>query len=108
MKTLAERLSWARNKGGLTQRGLCRLAKLPSERHVGLIESGDLKEPRRQTAKRLATALGVPIDWLSFGQGETPNAADIRDHVKGLLSRPGELQPTAGNHLADSKRAAGA
>ena len=104
MVTVGERMAWARKASGLSQRALCRLS-CRSLRHVALIERGEFKEPRASTLTPIADALGVPLPWLMFGQGDKPEAKQIRAHVKELLSRPRELQP-AGD--AQPKRAAGA
>lgn len=63
---LGGRLKFARLKRGLHARELARKAKLKSESHVSLIESGrsfnDL-----DVLHRLAEALEVSLDWLVKG-----------------------------------------
>lgn len=66
MKTLAERLTWARTKQGLMRNALDEKAGL-SEGHVAAIERGDRENPSAATAGALATALGVDLEWLVNG-----------------------------------------
>lgn len=72
MKTLAERLTWARENKGLTQASLAKLSGV-TQSTIGNLESG-----LRQTARKIldiATALDVDPMWLANGQGEARPAA---------------------------------
>lgn len=71
---------------GLTQRGLARHARLPSERHIGLIESGERDNLTLETLKKIADALGLTVGWLSNGEGEEPSEKKLKklgETVKG-------------------------
>jgi transcriptional regulator with XRE-family HTH domain len=68
------RLKRARRRAGLTQ------VSLAGATGVGLatirrVEQADA-EPRVATARRLAQALGVRVEWLLFGVGEAEAADD--------------------------------
>lgn len=78
MKTVAERLAWARRIAGLSQRRLSSLAGL-STRHVCSLEGGELQgHMREDTAKALARVLGTSASWLAFGEGKRPTEDQIR------------------------------
>ena len=67
MKTLAERLVWAREQKGLTQGELAKLSGV-SQGTIGNLEAGI-----RQTARKIvdiAAAAGVDPIWLANGRGE--------------------------------------
>jgi phage repressor protein C with HTH and peptisase S24 domain len=71
MRTLAERLTWAREQKGLSQAALATRSGV-SQSTIGNLESGI-----RQTARKIidiAIALDVDPMWLANGQGE-PNPA---------------------------------
>lgn len=73
MKTLAERLAWARDQKSardqmnFTQADLAARAGV-SQSAVGHMESGRTGTSRKMTA--LAAALGVSVRWLADGDGE--------------------------------------
>jgi len=104
MKTVAERLIWARTTGGLSQRRLCLLAGL-SNRHVCSLESRPGKKGallghmRNGTASALARVLGVRVAWLAWGDGRPPAERTIRQAV-----RAAELAWSAANGI-DHKEA---
>jgi transcriptional regulator with XRE-family HTH domain len=75
---LADRLRFARELGRLSQRELTRRAGLKSERHVGLIESGEKADVMGETAEKLSRVLGVSLDWLLTGKGEPPTEESVR------------------------------
>lgn len=77
MKTLAERLRWARGLTGLSARDLDRLAHL-TPGHTNNIEAGRRKEPSAETVRSLARALGVSCDWLIDGNGMAPSEQQLR------------------------------
>jgi transcriptional regulator with XRE-family HTH domain len=80
MKTMRERLQWARGVSGLSARGLAKRADI-ALRLVSLIEAGDRDNPELKTVQRVADALGVPVGWLASGEGERPAAESIRAAV---------------------------
>ncbi len=67
MKTLASRLSEARQNAGLTQADLAKLAGLKNQSIIGSLESGYRKTSSYIPA--IAQALGVSALWLSDGRG---------------------------------------
>jgi transcriptional regulator with XRE-family HTH domain len=86
MRTIAERLKWARSCTGLAQKPLGKLAGLQAERHVGVIEQGERTNFEFHVIEKLAAVLGVTTDWLGSGIGKRPSAADIKSHVAKLLA----------------------
>lgn len=84
MKTLAERLTWAREQKGLTQAALAKLGGV-TQSTIGNLESG-----LRQSARRIidiATALDVDPMWLANGEGE-PKVAVPTSNVSDTASAP--------------------
>ena len=71
MKTIAERVKWAREKRGHSCAGLDEMADL-SCGHVAKIERGDAGDPSMTTVNKIAHALGVTPQWLMFGGGRRP------------------------------------
>lgn len=73
MKTLAERLAWARNKKELSRAALDEIADL-SCGHTAKLERAKLGKremPSASTVSKLARALGVDSEWLLNG-GKRP------------------------------------
>lgn len=66
MKTLAERVRWARERRGYSCAGLDEAADL-SCGHSAKVERGDRDEPSAMTIAKLARALDVDSQWLIFG-----------------------------------------
>lgn len=71
VKTLAERLKWARDQKGWTQEDLATASGV-SQGTIGNAESGLRKVPRELI--EIAGALDVSANWLKSGKG-TPNLA---------------------------------
>jgi transcriptional regulator with XRE-family HTH domain len=80
MQTLHDRLQWALDAAGVSLRGASVAAGL-APAAVGLILSrrGDIE---LDTARALAGALGVSLDRLASGTGDTPDPAAIRAAVE--------------------------
>lgn len=80
MQTLHDRLQWALDAAGVSLRGASVAAGL-APAAVGLILSrrGDIE---LDTARALAGALVVSLDWLASGIGDTPDPAAIRAAVE--------------------------
>lgn len=80
MQTLHDRLQWAIEAAGVSLRGASVAAGL-APAAVGLILSrrGDIE---LDTARALAGALGVSLDWLASGTGTAPDPAAIRASVE--------------------------
>jgi transcriptional regulator with XRE-family HTH domain len=66
MKTVGERVRWAREQRGLTQAELDEIADLTCG-HTGSIERGNRENPAAQTVTKLARALRITPQWLMFG-----------------------------------------
>lgn len=67
VKTLADRMKWARERASLTQPGLAEKAQV-SPGTIGNLETGIRKNPRELLA--IAAALGVRPEWLKTGKGD--------------------------------------
>jgi transcriptional regulator with XRE-family HTH domain len=73
-----ERLRYARDKRGLTAKGLSESVGL-SNSYVSLVEraieesdADAIANPGLDKLEKLATALDVPVEWLAFGVGPDP------------------------------------
>ena len=66
---LNERIKAARVKAGLTQAQLARMCGIAAP-SLNQLECGRTKTMKHETAKALASALGVSEGWLAFGEGE--------------------------------------
>lgn len=77
MKTLGQRLKWAREAAGLSTRELDARARL-TPGHTNAIESGRRLDPSTSTTRALAHALDISLDWLVDGEGPTPNERKLR------------------------------
>ena len=75
------RLKDARELVVLSARELDRLAGLRAEGHTSLIESGVVQNVTMDTAGKLASALGLTLDWLVSGRGEAPTAPSVQAAV---------------------------
>ncbi len=73
MKTIGQRVVWARKARGLTQAELDEVADL-SAGHTGSIERGRRESPSSATLSKLARALRVDLGWLIQG-GKRPEIA---------------------------------
>ena len=79
--TVAARVRWAREKAGVSARELARLAGLDAETHVSAIEANEARDVRASVGVALAHVLGVSVDWLLAGIGDTPDETRIRTAV---------------------------
>ena len=70
-RSLGDRVRELRERAGISQRELDRLADL-GEGHVGQIESGVKPNPTVRIAEKIAGALGCSLDWLVGGTGPAP------------------------------------
>lgn len=69
MKSLAERLVFARGRAGLSQSQLARAVKV-SASAINQVEKGHTKSLRATTAQAIERATGVSARWLLTGRGE--------------------------------------
>jgi len=80
LRTLGERVRWARDLAGISARRLDKLAKL-SAGHARAIETGRKQTVEASTARKLASVLGVTLDWLLCGTGRRPTPESVRAAV---------------------------
>lgn len=71
MKTIAERVKWAREQRGLNNAELDEVADL-SCGHSAKIETGHRDDPSSSTMSKIAFALNVDVAWLING-GKRPS-----------------------------------
>lgn len=92
IKTVADRLKWARKQKGWTQMELAEHAKVTRDVVVNT-ENGRSERPRQ--AQQLADALEVPAAWLLFGKSVeslskegidiAQNWESLPDHIKSAI-----------------------
>ena len=80
--TLAERLRQVRELRGLSLNALAKVSGV-ARTTIGYIESGETS-PSLATVELLAQALGVPVPWLAYGEGDA--AAAEKQRESGLVS----------------------
>lgn len=73
---LSRRFRQAREHAGLTQRALAAKSRCTNSTIIE-VEAGN-RMPQIDTIEVLARALGVSAGWLAYGEGETPEWADIK------------------------------
>lgn len=83
---MLDRLRVVRVRAGLSARELSRLAGLTGA-HVGLVESGAIRDVGTSTATALAGVLGCSLDWLVRGQGTPPSDAELAAAVAAARAR---------------------
>ena len=75
---IAERLKWARDATGLSQRDLAELAGDMSEGVIRHLEAGITKTIEVPNAVKLCMALGCAMGWLLAGEGEAPDSEALK------------------------------
>lgn len=87
--TIGKRLKSLRESAGLKPVQLGRLADLKSPGHISMIERGErgIDDEGRVTlsatvAVSLARVLGCSVEYLVNGNGDAPDEATVRAHVK--------------------------
>lgn len=88
MKTLAERLIWARTRKELSQESLSQLVPC-SQSTIGNLESGLRVTARKIT--RLAEVLGVNANWLATGIGDPDKSVQMIDNSVETAEKLSEL-----------------
>ncbi|GGH46241.1 transcriptional regulator [Paenibacillus silvae] len=68
MKSFGERLSYLRNKKGLSQEELAKVFKI-GKSTLGMYETNK-REPKHDMTARIAEYFNVSIDWLTTGKNE--------------------------------------
>lgn len=92
--SLGERLRWAREAGGLTTKGLDRMASL-GEGHTAMVETGRRKRPSDETLRAFANVLGLRPEWLLLGSGSAPDPREIRRAVYQAALKIATRRPSA-------------
>lgn len=100
MKTIGERLKWARAQRGMTQAALASEAKV-STSAIGNVESGLREKPRELNA--LARALRASATWLETGKGswDSDNNVEAGPNLSGLVPLISWEQASSWNPTAD-------
>lgn len=81
MKTLAERVRWAREVAAVSARELADLSGCTAG-HISMIETGRRDNLTSEAATGIARAFGVSLDWLINGDGKDPSERAIRAAVE--------------------------
>jgi hypothetical protein len=102
LNSIASRLRFVRELGGLTARSLDRLARR-TEGHCNFIEKRPDARVHADTVADFAIALGVTTDYLIRGVGEPPTEESVRAAIDRCLA-----QQVARRSANDSARHAGA
>jgi transcriptional regulator with XRE-family HTH domain len=76
MRSITDRLKWARETAGLSQRRLAKVADL-SEAVVRHLEGGTTETIETKTALKLSGALGCSVGWLLAGEGDAPTEESL-------------------------------
>lgn len=72
------RIRALRESVGMSARELSRIARLPSETHVSLIEKKPHAPITTATAIAIADVFGCSLDWLLRGMGSAPSPRAVR------------------------------
>lgn len=83
--TLGERIRAARKARGLSQPALARLCGWDSQSRISQYET-DNREPQLDDLKKIARALGVPIESLVTGTNEIPH---VSSRLRLTIKKPG-------------------
>jgi phage repressor protein C with HTH and peptisase S24 domain len=89
VKSIAERVKWARNERGLTQAQLAKAARV-AQGTIGNLESGARERPRELLA--IAQALAVNPEWIESGKGPIWQASGF--DIPASARTPGEPLPS--------------
>jgi transcriptional regulator with XRE-family HTH domain len=77
MNTIGERIAHARRMSGLSAAALGERAGL-SKAIVAMLEGGQRENPHVNTVSAIARILGVRVEWLISGTGDTPDPAAVK------------------------------
>ena len=84
--SVGERLHWARSIAGISARELDRLAG-KAQGHCAIIEARGQSSARGDTLRAYCAALGLPLGWLAFGEGDDPTDEQIHAAVAAARAR---------------------
>src|SRR5690606_23242866 len=76
MKSMSERIKYARTKAGLTQSDLAKWCGI-SRAAVSQWEAGSTKSPTSQNIFQIAKATGFNPEWLSTGKGSEQAGSNV-------------------------------
>jgi transcriptional regulator with XRE-family HTH domain len=96
LKTIGDRLAFARTKGGISARELDRLAG-KTEGHASLIEARRAADVLASNVAAYASVLGVTVEWLLTGEGDEPTEESVTAAVdpRPRVRRPSSHSPAA-------------
>lgn len=92
-QTIADRLRATRERAGLSRIELSRLAGLAGG-YVGMLESGERKEPGLNVLVALSETIGASLDWLACGGGDPPTDEMIAAAVDAARKKTAPEQAT--------------
>lgn len=88
VSTFKERLRLTVELSGMSERALSRLAGFKSSTHISaLLASKHDPNPTKKTLERLAKAAGVPLQWLTSGEGRLPTCTHKISRLVTIVSR---------------------
>lgn len=79
MKSFGERLSYLRNKKGLSQDELAKILNI-GKSTLGMYEINK-REPKHEMTAKIANYFGVSIDWLTTGRNEKESEYALPEDV---------------------------
>jgi len=89
--TFTARFRWLMAVADLRQSAVARLTNL-SPKTVEFFSSGRRSNPTAETARAVARAFGVSLDWLLAGEGELPDQTRVRLAVASIID-PASIAP---------------
>lgn len=92
LPTVAERIEYLGKCAGSLRR-LDKAAGLPFGHTHAL--TGRIVDPHLSTLHKVADGAGVARAWLTNGDGETPSAEAVREHVAAACAEPVEAPDAA-------------
>lgn len=79
MKSFGERLSYLRNKKGLSQEELAKILKI-AKSTLGMYEI-DKREPNHEMTAKIADFFDVKVGWLTTGKDEKGSVSALPEEV---------------------------
>ena len=95
--TFTGRFRWLMAVADLRQSSAARITGL-SSKAVEFFSSGRRDNPTAETARAIAHAFGVSLDWLLAGTGSTPSEECVRRAVGAKLD-PSSVAPEVPEHV---------
>ncbi|QYK61797.1 helix-turn-helix transcriptional regulator [Paenibacillus sp. S25] len=88
MKSFGERLSYLRNKKGLSQEELAKIFKI-AKSTLGMYET-DKREPNHEMTAKIADYFDVKIGWLTTGKDEKESEYTLPEEVVSKVIKEAE------------------